>query len=82
MAAPAALETYLKDRALALGFSTVRIARADEAWEAGDHLSDFVAQGRHGDMGWMAETVERRHHPTAFWPKARSAVVVGLIEGP
>ncbi|HEY7798676.1 MAG TPA: tRNA epoxyqueuosine(34) reductase QueG [Hyphomonadaceae bacterium] len=82
MAAPAALETQLKDRALALGFSTVRIARADAAWEAGDHLSDFVAQGRQGDMGWMAETVERRRHPTAMWPNAKSAVVVGLNYGP
>ena len=42
------------------GFDTARIARADAAWTAGAHLSDFVAAGRHGDMGWMAETLERR----------------------
>ncbi len=82
MATPAAPETGLKDRALALGFSTVRIARADEAWDAGEHLSDFVAAGRHGDMGWMAETAERRRHPTAMRPGAKSAVVVGLNYGP
>src|SRR5688572_18124034 len=80
--AQATLETDLRRHALALGFSTVRIARADEAWEAGDHLSEFVAAGRHGDMGWMAETVERRRHPTAMWPAAKSAVVVGLNYGP
>ena len=75
-------EDSLRRQALDLGFSAVRIARADEAWEAGGHLSDFVAAGRHGDMGWMAETVERRRHPTAMWPAAKSAVVVGLNYGP
>ncbi len=75
-------EDNLRRQALDLGFSTVRIARADEAWEAGDRLADFVAAGRHGDMGWMAETVERRRHPTAMWPAAKSAVVVGLNYGP
>src|SRR5690348_5120379 len=82
MAAPATLETQLKERARARGFSTVRIAHADAAWGAGEHLSDFVAQGCHGDMGWMAETVERRRHPTAMWPNAKSAVVVGLNNRP
>ena len=75
-------ETLLKERACALGFSTVRIARADAPWAAGDRLYDFVAAGWHGSMGWMAETVERRRHPTAMWPAAKSAVVVGLNYGP
>ena len=34
------------------------------AWEAGDRLADFVTQGFHGDMGWMAETLER--HPESL----------------
>ncbi|MEZ6029361.1 MAG: tRNA epoxyqueuosine(34) reductase QueG [Hyphomonadaceae bacterium] len=76
------LEEQLKERAKALGFDVARIARADEAWTAGERLADFVAQGWHGDMGWMAETTERRKHPTAMWPEARSALVVGLNYGP
>ena len=75
-------EALLKDSARALGFDVARIARADAAWEAGDRLADFVAQGFHGDMGWMAETLLRRHHPTAMWPDAKSALVVGLNYGP
>jgi epoxyqueuosine reductase len=75
-------EALLKDSARALGFDVARIARADAAWEAGDRLADFVAQGFHGDMGWMAETLLRRQHPTAMWPEARSALVVGLNYGP
>jgi epoxyqueuosine reductase len=76
------LEETLRESARALGFDVARIARADAAWTAGDHLSEFVAAGRHGEMGWMAETVERRRHPTAMWPAARSALVVGLNYGP
>ena len=76
------VEDQLKVFAREAGFDTARIARADAAWAAGAHLSDFVAAGRHGDMGWMAETLERRRHPTAMWPNARSALVVGLNYGP
>lgn len=72
----------LKALAVSSGFTTVRICRADEAWVAGDRLSEFVAAGMHGEMGWMAETLERRKHPTAMWPDAKSAIVVGLNYGP
>jgi epoxyqueuosine reductase len=33
-------------------------------------------------MAWMAETADRRGHPRALWPQARSAVVLGLNYGP
>jgi epoxyqueuosine reductase len=82
MAPPASLEDLLKQHAAALGFDVARIARAHEAWEAGDRLADFVTQGFHGEMGWMAETLARRQHPTAMWSDAKSAVVVGLNYGP
>lgn len=75
-------EEKLKASAIALGFDVARIARADEAWVAGERLAEFVAQGFQGDMGWMAETVERRKHPTAMWAEAKSALVVGLNYGP
>src|SRR6185436_4648261 len=81
-ASHASLETDLKDRARALGFDVARIAPANEAWEAGGRLAEFVAEGWHGDMGWLAETVERRKQPTAMWPEAKSALVVGLNYGP
>ena len=75
-------EDSLKASAKALGFDVARIARADEPWAAGDHLADFVMAGRHGDMGWIEETLARRRHPTAMWPEAKSALVVGLNYGP
>ncbi|MHA6288102.1 tRNA epoxyqueuosine(34) reductase QueG [Maricaulis sp. CAU 1757] len=72
----------VKSLAVEIGFTDVRICRADEAWLAGQRLAQFVAEGQHGEMAWMADTLERRQHPTAMWPDARSAVVVGLNYGP
>ena len=75
-------EDALKQQAAALGFDVARIASASDAWPAGDRLTDFVTQGYHGEMGWMAETLERRQHPTHMWTEAKSALVVGLNYGP
>lgn len=65
-----------------IGFTAVRVCRADEAWAAAERLSQFVAQDYHGTMAWMEETLERRQHPTHMWPDAKSAVVFGLNYGP
>ena len=33
-------------------------------------------------MDWMETTAERRAHPRAMWPDARSAIVLGVNYGP
>lgn len=71
-----------KALALEIGFTDARVCRADEAWVAGERLARFVADGHHGSMDWMADTLERRRHPTAMWPDARSAIVVAQNYGP
>jgi epoxyqueuosine reductase len=72
----------IRDKALALGFDAVGFAPARATAEAKGHLAEFVGQGLHGDMGWMAETAERRADPLTLWPEARSAVVVAVNYGP
>jgi epoxyqueuosine reductase len=72
----------IRDRALALGFDAVGFARAEATAAARGHLAEFVARGLHGDMGWMAETAERRADPQVLWPAARSAIAVALNYGP
>jgi epoxyqueuosine reductase len=72
----------IRDKALTLGFDAVGFARAEAAAEARDNLASFVGQGLHGDMGWMAETAERRADPRTLWPEARSAVVIAVNYGP
>jgi epoxyqueuosine reductase len=71
-----------KALARSLGFTDARICRADEAWDAGERLAEFVAAGQHGSMAWMEDTLQRRQHPTGMWPDAKSAIVVALNYGP
>jgi len=73
---------FIRERALALGFDACRFADARAPWDAGERLRHFVEAGRHGEMGWMETTRERRAHPTAMWPEARTAIVLGMNYGP
>ncbi len=72
----------IRDRALALGFDAVGFAAPDGIGDAGAKLTEFLAAGWHGDMGWMADTAARRRHPNALWPEARSVVMVAVNYGP
>ncbi|MFN3669012.1 MAG: tRNA epoxyqueuosine(34) reductase QueG [Brevundimonas sp.] len=72
----------IRTAAAGLGFDVCRFASASEPWSAGERLAHFVEAGRHGDMGWMETTLERRAHPTAMWSEARTAIVLGLNYGP
>lgn len=72
------LEHEIASEALGLGFAACRIARLDKAWPAGDHLRAFIADGRQGDMEWLATTMERRADPRTLWPEARSAVMLAM----
>ncbi len=79
---PPDIKSAIRAKATELGFDAVGFARVDEPFPAGARLAEFVALGRHGTMAWMAETLERRSHPQAMWPGARSAVVLGMNYGP
>jgi epoxyqueuosine reductase len=72
----------IRDAAAQLGFDACGFARVDAPWPASGRLAEFVAAGRHGTMDWIERTAERRAHPTAMWPEARSAIVLGLNYGP
>ena len=50
--------------------------------EAKARLERFLADGAHGDMVWMANTVERRASPSALWPDVRSVIMLGMNYGP
>jgi epoxyqueuosine reductase len=45
-------------------------------------LADFLAQGLHGEMDWMAARPERRGDPRVMWPQVRSIVMLGVNYGP
>jgi epoxyqueuosine reductase len=75
------LKQRIAEEAKALGFDAVRFASADAVDGAGEALDQFLADGRHGDMTWLATTAQRRKAPHALWPDARSVIVLGLNYG-
>lgn len=76
------LKTRLAAEALNMGFAACRITRPDAIPEAAGRLDTFVAEGRHGQMGWMAERMNWRGNPAALWPEARSIVMLAESYSP
>lgn len=72
----------LLTQARGLGFDAIGVADARANWSAGARLEEFLALGRHGDMEWMPAEQHRRSHPTALWPEAKSAIIVGQSYAP
>ncbi|MBV9330516.1 MAG: tRNA epoxyqueuosine(34) reductase QueG [Alphaproteobacteria bacterium] len=72
----------IRAQAVAEGFDVVRFASAAGFEQAGERLEAFVAGDRHGDMAWIADTLDRRSAPKRLWAEARSIVVVGLNYAP
>jgi epoxyqueuosine reductase len=64
------------------GFDAVAVTTPDAIPLAPARLKQFVAEGLHGSMGWIAETLERRADPRALWPEVRSIIVVAMNYGP
>ena len=78
MMEPAALRAELEARALKLGFARVGVARAEPLKREGRLLERWLELGRHGSMGWMADTAavraDVRHG--GMLPAAESVVVL------
>lgn len=76
------LKRFLTADAERLGFSAIGVALGTSDGVAGGRLAAFVEEGRHGTMGWMPETLERRRSASALWPDVRSVVVLAMNYGP
>jgi epoxyqueuosine reductase len=72
----------IRAKALALGFDAVGFTAPGLGDEARTHLAEFLAEGLHGDMGWLAANAERRGTPRRVWSEARSVIVLGVNYGP
>lgn len=82
MDANKAFRERLEVAAADLGFVAVGVATADAAPQAGARLRQWLDEGRHGDMLWMAETEARRGSPQGLWPEVRSVVMLGTSYAP
>ena len=72
----------MREKARALGFDACRVTSAEAPAQARERLAAWLAEGAHGDMGWMAETFERRTDLRRLMPDARSVIMLGLNYGP
>ncbi|HWK65776.1 MAG TPA: tRNA epoxyqueuosine(34) reductase QueG [Rhizobiaceae bacterium] len=76
------LRDFIALEAQRAGFDAVAVTRPDSIPQAPARLKEFVAQGQHGSMSWIAETLERRASPSVLWPEVRSIVVLAMNYGP
>lgn len=76
------IKDQIRAKALEIGFDVVGFApaTADPHWA--EDLAAFLADGRHGEMGWMAENTDRRAAPTGLWPDVRAVLVLGTSYAP
>ena len=64
------------------GFDAVAVVSPDAIPLAPARLSEFVAEGLHGSMEWIEETMLRRANPRTLWPDVRSIIVLAMNYGP
>jgi epoxyqueuosine reductase len=80
--APSDIKPSLARAAAALGFDAMAVTGPALAPTARQGLADFLAEGFHGDMDWLAARPERRSDPRILWPDVRSIVMLGVNYGP
>ncbi|WP_421592165.1 tRNA epoxyqueuosine(34) reductase QueG [Shinella sp. M27] len=76
------LTDFIKAEAADKGFDLCRITGPDSIPQAPARLADFLSNGYHGTMEWMAETQARRADPRVLWGEVRSIVVFAMNYGP
>jgi epoxyqueuosine reductase len=69
--------TFLKEKALELGFHLIGVTPAVRLSEA-EYYRQWLAQGFVGEMDYMARNVEKREDPGRLFPSGRSIIVCGL----
>ena len=82
IADPARLRDLIDREAKKAGFDTVAVTTPDAIPLVPGRLGQFVAEGLHGSMEWLAETASRRGDPKTLWPDVRSIVVLAMNYGP
>ena len=80
--AAADLKRLIVDKARALGFDVVRVAPGELADRYRLAFDAFLADGRQGEMDWLARTPERRVHPKGLWPDVKSILMLAANYGP
>ena len=72
------LTNLIKARALELGFDACGISRASMLEQDEFHLDNWLKEGMHGEMGYMANHFEKRVNPKQLVEGAKSVISVLL----
>ena len=76
------LRETIAAQAKELGFDAFGIVAPDAIPNALPRLQQFLDEGAHGDMAWLANDPERRADPRRMWSDVRSIVMLGVNYGP
>ena len=80
---PSELKAALRVKARELGFDDCRVAVAAPAAHR-ELYEKWIAEGKHGEMAWMAKNIERRGDPRLVLEGAKSVIVLATnyFQGP
>ena len=78
----AALQADLRVEAARLGFAAIGFAPAADDPLRSARLHEWLGEGHHATMEWMAARAEVRQGPRSMWPEARSVVALGMSYAP
>lgn len=76
------LAARIAGEAAALGFAACGFASAGEDPLRGARLEQWLGEGQHGAMEWMAARLDHRRSPQGLWPEARSVIALGMSYAP
>lgn len=79
---PGATKKAIQAHARECGFDAVGFASAEADPQDERNLRQYLGEGRHGEMRWMAETAARRVNPQVLWPDACTIICLGVNYGP
>lgn len=65
-----------------LGFAACGFAGAAEDPLRSARLEQWLGEGHHGTMEWMAARLDHRRSPQGLWPEARSVIALGMSYAP
>ena len=65
-----------------VGFVKMGICGPDSIADAAPRLREFLGNGQHGQMAWMADRAEWRENPAMLWPQARSVIMLAESYSP
>ncbi len=76
------LAARIAREARSLGFAACGFAAARENPLRAARLVQWLGEGHHAGMEWMAARADHRRSPQGLWPEARSVIALGISYAP